>query len=364
MILFISITFILSVVLLISLYNLLTAPVVKSVEENRNTAFLISVLIPVRNEEHNIGKCLDHLVNQNYKNLEILVLDDQSTDKTAEVVKSFSDKHKRIKLICGSMLPEGWLGKNWACHQLSEQANGKYFLFIDADVELKENTISSIVKEIVESEVKMISVFSTQLIKSFGEWIIVPLMNWLLLAFLPLRFIYSSNKKSFVAANGQFILWDRNTYLEINGHKSVKDKVVEDMEFARICKSNNIKIKTMLGGDLVYCRMYNGLTQSINGFSKNFYPGFNVNPMIFLTMISFAFIIFILPFFLVSDNSLFIIPALIIILIRVFISTISKQNVIFNVLLHSIQMILMLIIGFKSVFNSTIGKVEWRGRQY
>lgn len=364
MILFLTITFILTIVLFISLFNLFTAPVIKPAEEIGISNPLISVLIPARNEENNIGKCLGHLVNQSYHNLEILVLDDQSTDNTAQIVKSFSDKYRQIKLINGSILPKGWLGKNWACHQLSQQANGEYFLFIDSDVELKEKSVSSIMKETDESEAKMISVFSTQIIKSFGEWIIVPLMNWLLLAFLPLRLVYSSRNKSLVAANGQFMFWDRNTYLEINGHQSVKEKVVEDMEFARICKSKNIKIKTMLGGDLIYCRMYNDLPQSIKGFSKNFYPGFNVNSITFLIMISFFFIIFMLPFMGVLYNSIFIIPVIIIILTRVFISVISKQSAFINVLLHPLQMLFMLFIGIKSVFNSKVGKVEWKGRQF
>lgn len=364
MILFLVITISLGIVLIISFYNLLTAPVIKSSNSNMANDPLISVMIPTRNEENNMAKCLNHLVNQNYNNLEILVLDDQSTDNTAQIVKSFSDKYRQIKLISGILLPIGWLGKNWACHQLSQQANGRYFLFVDADVELKENAISSIMKEMVESEVKMISVFSTQIIKSFGECMIVPLMNWLLLAFLPLSFVYSGRNKSLVAANGQFMFWDRITYLEINGHESVKDKVVEDMEFARICKSKNIKIKTMLGGDLIFCRMYNGFTQSVKGFSKNFYPGFNVNPIVFLIMISFLFILFTLPFLLVLYNSLFIIPAAIIILTRIFISITSKQNVFLNVLLHPLQMIFMLFIGIKSLINSTTGKVEWKERQF
>lgn len=364
MILFLVITISLGIVLIVSFYNLLTAPVIKSSYSNLANDPLISVLIPARNEDKNIENCLIHLVNQDNDNIEILVLDDHSTDKTAQIVESYTNKYNQIRLIKGNDLPEFWHGKNWACHQLSLQAKGDYLLFIDADVELKEKTISSVLDEMINSEVKMISAFSTQTIKSFGEWLIVPLMNFLLLAFLPLKLVYSSRNKSLVAANGQFMFWERNTYFKINGHKTVKDKIVEDMEFARLCKSHTIKIKTMLGGDLIYCRMYPGLNEGINGFSKNFYPGFNINPAGFLIMITFFFVIFLMPFFLIFYSSLFYIPLLFIFLIRLFISVISKQDIFINIVLHPLQMVFMLFIGIKSVINSKTGKVVWKGRRF
>lgn len=363
MILFWIITISLAVILLVSFYNLITAPVVKVSPLKNKTNPLISVLIPARNEENNIGKCLDCLLEQDYNNMEILVLDDHSNDNTTKIVKDYQHKYAQIKLLKGKDLPKGWLGKNWACHQLSNKANGDYFLFLDADVRIKKETISSIIFEANSSNVKMISVFSTQIIKSFGEWLIVPLMNWLLLAFLPLRLVYSSNNKSFVAANGQFMFWDKLTYLNIGGHKSVNEKVVEDMEFARICKSKKIKIKTMLGGDLIFCKMYNGLSDAIKGFSKNFYPGFSINFFIFFLMITFFLLIFFLPVVFVFFNYLFLVPVLIIICIRIFISLISKQNLFYNIILHPLQMLFMFFIGINSVINSKTGKIEWKGRR-
>ena len=358
MILFWIITVSLAFILLVSIYNLITAPVARTSSFNNETKPLVSVLIPARNEENNIGKCLNHLVAQDYNNLEILVLDDHSTDKTGKIVDSYQGKHKQIKLINAKDLPEGWLGKNWACQQLSNEAQGKYLLFLDADVEIKSNTISSMLSEMNNAEVKLISVFSTQLIKSFGEWMIVPLMNWLLLAFLPLRLVYSSRKKSFVAANGQFMFWERETFFNIGGQKVVQDKVVEDMEFARICKSRNIKIKTMLGGNLIFCQMYNGLSDAKKGFSKNFYPGFSVNSFVFLMIITLFIVIFLLPFALVFYSTLYIIPVLLIVLIRVLISILSKQNIAFNIILHPLQMLFMFFIGINSVISSKTGNIE------
>lgn len=364
MILFWLITISLAIIFFVSFYNLITAPIVRKSDIIIKTKPLISVLIPARNEEKNIEICLNYLVAQDYNNSEILVLDDHSTDKTGKIVESYQENHKQIKLINGKDLPEGWLGKNWACHQLANEARGDYFLFLDADVQIAKETISSVLSEMNKSNVKMISVFSTQIIRSFGEWLIVPLMNWLLLAFLPLKLVYSSSNKSFVAANGQFVFWERNTYFDIGGHQAVKDKVVEDMEFARICKSKNIKIKTMLGGDLIFCNMYNGLSDAIKGFSKNFYPGFSINFFIFFLMITFFLVIFFLPVVFVFFNYLFLFPLLLIIIIRIFVSLISKQNIFYNIILHPLQMLFMFFIGINSVINSKTGNIEWKGRRF
>jgi len=268
MILFLLILIPVLISTIVVVYNFITAPVVKNNKVQIDESELVSVLIPARNEEMNIGSCLNFILAQDYKNLEVLVLDDQSTDRTSEIIKAFSEKHKNIFYLKGEKLPQNWTGKNWACHQLSQKANGKYLLFIDADVELASNAISSTLKIMSNTKAKMLSVFPTQRIKSFGEWLIVPLMNWLLLSFLPLRQVYSSQNKSFIAANGQFILWDRETYFSIGGHKQVANTVVEDMELARKAKPHD-KIITLLGGNIIFCRMYSSFPNAFKGFTKN-----------------------------------------------------------------------------------------------
>jgi chlorobactene glucosyltransferase len=199
---------------------LFTAPELKNISKHSDDQKLVSVLIPARNEEKNIEKCIKGVLSQDYQNKEIIVLDDCSTDKTYQIAFAFSDKN--IKVITGAPLPQNWLGKNWACNQLAQEANGEYLLFIDADVELKPEVISSAVFELEKSNAALISIFPTQIIKSFGEHFIVPLMNWLLLTFLPLKLVYASSSKSFVAANGQFMLWRKSDYFKLGKHQVVK----------------------------------------------------------------------------------------------------------------------------------------------
>jgi chlorobactene glucosyltransferase len=351
---------VITIVFIVSLINFFSAPMINKNFTLNDEGKLVSILIPARNEERNITDCLISCLNQSYLNKEILVLNDNSSDRTAELLEHFSDN---IKIINGSELPEGWLGKNWACHQLSQNAKGEYLLFIDADVRLDDNAVESAISEINISEAGMISVFPTQIIKSFSEWLIVPLMNWLLLGFLPLLLVYKSKHKSFVAANGQFILWEKNIYQLVGGHTAVKNKPVEDMEFARICKSKGIKIKTLLGNNITFCRMYSNFNEAVKGFSKNFFPGFNTNGisfLLFLLIISFASIF---PFLIWDNILLSVLLIALIILSRIFISIKSNQNIFINLLLHPLQMLVVFAVGIISVYKTYSGKLEWKERK-
>ena len=351
----------LSVFGLISIYNLFTAPVLKRVSQPSDNQNFVSVLIPARNEEKNIEKCLKGVLAQDYENKEIIVLDDNSTDNTYRLASSFSTSN--VKVLKGKELPTDWFGKNWACHQLAQEAKGEYLLFVDADVELTPEVISSAVYELEKSNAALLSIFPTQIIKSFGEYLIVPLMNWLLLTFLPLRFVYSCSSKAFVAANGQFMLWKKDGYFKIGGHEKVKNKVVEDMELARLAKQNKLKVKTMLGGKLVFCRMYESFNQAYNGFTKNFFAGFLLPPFSFLVIILFLLIAFVLPFlFLMPPVYSFILIAFILIT-RISVSIVSNQNLFINVLLHPVQMLFMFWIGINSLIKFKTKKIVWKQRK-
>ncbi|MCF8260090.1 MAG: glycosyltransferase family 2 protein [Melioribacteraceae bacterium] len=351
-----------SVCFMVLVYNLFTAPLVQNKHVEIDDDELVSVLIPARNEAANIKNCLISIKNQSYKNLEIIVLNDESTDETEAILSEFKSDETRFRFINGEAKPEGWIGKNWACHQLGNEANGKFLLFVDADVTLKEHAISQTISAMQKNNLSMLSVFPTQWMNTFGEYLVVPLMNWLLLSFLPLKQVFASNNKSFVAANGQFLLFKKSVYKKLGGHEKVKDKVVEDMEFARAVKNSGEKMMTLLGWNSIYCKMYSGFRESINGFSKNFFPGFNISYLAFSVFVIFAFSANYHPFILVFINSLFIYPVLIVVSARMIISHLSKQNIFFNTALHPFQFLIMLFVGIKSMIDTKRKKVEWKGR--
>lgn len=358
------ITFAALVTFLVSLYNFFTAPIVGRgafIQETEPQS-KISILIPARNEENNIGNCLESCITQDYTNLEIIVLDDHSEDRTAQVVMSKTLVDPRVRLLSGKELPSGWLGKNWACHQMAGISTGEYLLFIDADVTLGRETVSRVISTVKSNKIGMFSVFPTQILTGFGASTVIPIMNWLLLNFLPLKQVFKSDSTRFVAANGQFILFSKETYQKSGGHAAVKGMVVEDMELARNVKRSGIKLMTALGGDLIKCKMYSGFWESIKGFTKNFYPGFGISGLTFIIMISSFLVIYLLPFVSVFFSLLWL-PALILVLLsKVLISRISRSNLMVEIITHPFQMVILYITGLKSVYLAKTGRLEWKGR--
>lgn len=355
--------FILIISLLVIIFNLFTTPSLKHLPyEAQIIEEKISVLIPARNEEHNIEKCLKRVLQQDCNIHEVIILDDQSSDRTKEIVCRFAKIYPIVKVINGKPLPKGWLGKNWACDQLGRYAAGDLLLFMDADVELEPCAVRSAYNTFKRYNLNMLSVFPTQRLVLFGEWIIVPLMNWILLSFLPLKLVYSSKNSSFVAANGQFIMFDSKSYRIKGGHKNVASQIVEDMEMARSYKNSGFKIMTLLGNKVVLCRMYNSFSDAFNGFKKNFFAGFNMPAGIFFLFILLLFLLYFIPFILVFFDVKFIWLIDIILLSRIMISELSNQSILMNLLLHPVQMIVMFITGVYSIISKKKNLLIWKER--
>ncbi|MDP4175051.1 MAG: glycosyltransferase family 2 protein [Bacteroidota bacterium] len=354
-------------VLIVSLYNMLTAP--RMLPENcfgteAPGLPLISLLIPARNEEENIARCLELVSKQNYNNLEIIVLNDNSDDRTLEIASGFALADSRIRIIHGQPLEKPWLGKNWACHQLSQNASGSLLLFIDADVRLSPDAVHSAALKMKKYDLGMLSVFPGQIMGSIGEYLIVPMMNWLLLSFLPLRKVFTSAGKSFAAANGQFIMMTKEAYAISGGHKAAAAQIVEDMELARKIKMSGLKLMTLLGGNMIRCRMYRNFSDAFTGFSKNFFAGFKIPAFYFIIMLLMMEAAFLYPFLPALYLPEFALLSAMILISRIFISASSGQNILFNILLHPLQMLLVPVIGINSVFVKRKNKVIWKGRIY
>ncbi len=322
---------------------------------------LVSVLIPARNEEKNIENILSDLLQQNYKNIEILIFNDQSTDKTAEVVSCCSKKDSRIHLLNSTELPTGWLGKNFACYSLSKKALGEYFLFLDADVRIKDDIISQTISFTRKHKLGLLSIFPQQTMKSCGEYITVPNMNFILLSLLPLPLVRKIKYSSLSAANGQFMLFHTNDYKKINPHKKVKQEKVEDIRIARIFKKNQIKVACLAGSENISCRMYTNYKEAVNGFSKNiltFFGDSTLAAILFwtITTLGFLFVLFSV------SGTVFLAYILTIILIRIFVSIVSKQKILENLIYLVPQQITLGIFIIKAIVKRSKKQFEWKGR--
>jgi len=345
--------------LLVALVNLIF--IQKYSNEKANFNGLVSVLIPARNEEKNIANILNDLQNQGYSNIEIIVFNDQSTDKTEEIVTEFSLIDSRVKLINSNGLPDGWLGKNYACYSLSKHAKGNYLLFLDADVRISNDIIINTIGHSIKHNLGLLSIFPKQIMMTLGERVTVPNMNFILLSLLPLILVRKSKYPSLAAANGQFMLFKSKVYFDTNPHELMKANKVEDIEIARYFKNKNIPIACLTGNDTIKCRMYEGFTEAVNGFSKNVINFFGNS---FLTAILF-WLITTLGFILVLTSFEPIVSVLYLITIvatRVFISIVSRQNILLNLMLAIPQQITMGIFIYKAFINTIKKQYQWKGR--
>ena len=183
----------------------------------------VSILIPARNEAAVIGRTLRSLLVQSYRNFEIIVLDDQSTDDTADIVRNLAKDSPRLRLIKGRPLPAGWLGKNWACQQLAGAAEGEWLIFSDADVTWRPDALSDLVAEMSRTHADLLTVWPTQWTETWAERLTVPLMALVVLGYLPLPLVHHTPWASFAAANGQLLAFRRKAYQAVGGQPFIVD---------------------------------------------------------------------------------------------------------------------------------------------
>lgn len=322
---------------------------------------LISVLIPARNEEKNIGNIIDDILKQTYQNIEIIIFDDNSTDKTAGIVTQKAKTDNRLHLIQSVKLPENWLGKNHACHYLAKKAKGEYLLFLDADVRAKNDLIKRTVAFLQKYNLGLLSIFPKQIMQTSGEKFTVPLMHFILTTLLPLILVRKSPFVSHSAANGQFMFFDTDIYRKLLPHKQFKNHKVEDIKISRFYKNKKVPIACITGTDLISCRMYRNFNEAINGFSKNivmFFGNSYLLTFLFWAINTIGFI----PILLYTELKIIAAYCFTIILMRIVFSIVSKQSIFMNILYFIPQMISMFVIINKSILYKFTKKQQWKGR--
>jgi chlorobactene glucosyltransferase len=254
---------------------------------------LVSVLIPARNEERNIERCLNSLRYQLYKNYEILVLNDNSTDGTAKILERISREDPKVRVFTGKPLPDDWYGKPFALHQLSADAKGEILLFTDADTIHSPASISWAVTNLQRLKADMISGYIGQVFLTFGEIITVPLMFFLTGFVIPLFLNRFAKTSLFSAAIGQYIVIRHEVFKAIGGCESFKKKTSEDIYMSRLVKKKGYSTRFLNICEHVNCRMYNGYRGAIEGIGKNVFDFLGKNTLvIFLMAVAVMFFLF------------------------------------------------------------------------
>jgi chlorobactene glucosyltransferase len=238
-------------------------------------ALRVSVVIPARNEAVNIENCLSSIAASTYPDFEIIVVDDRSGDETVALCRSVpAGNPSRIVVIDGEELPEGWLGKPWACWQGAQVSDGEFLLFTDADTMHGPQMLSRAVAGLYQDEADLMTVLGRQLMGSFWERLVQPQIFLLMLFRFPdfERAVRNPHWRDAIA-NGQYILFPRSAYDEIGGHVAVQAEVVEGMALAMLVKREGKQLRIRSAVDDLHTRMYRSLAGIIEGWSKNIVVG-------------------------------------------------------------------------------------------
>lgn len=268
----------------------------------------LSLLIPARNEESNLPRLFDSLAQQTFKNIELIILDDQSIDKTRHIAESFAKNAPfPVKVFTGKNKPDHWLGKNWACHQLSHLAQGDILLFLDADTWLAPSCLENIISAMGKYGLDFATVWPHQIMETKTEKTVISTVYSTIVTYLPTYYSYEAPfwipfkslrekcKPLFASACGQCMIFKKEAYFDIDGHRSVKNEVVEDVMLSKKIVSQGKKMRMFHGTNTLWCRMYQTKMEIFQGFRKNFFAGFGYQWVPFFLAWALHIIVYLIP---------------------------------------------------------------------
>ncbi len=237
----------------------------------------VSILVPARDEARRIAPCLAALrASEGLPDVEILVLDDGSTDGTADLARRAVGDDVRVRVIDGgdAPLPQGWIGKTWACARLAREATGSVLVFVDADVSVSPHGIAASVALLRTAGLDLVSPYPRQLADGLVPRLVQPLLQWSWATLLPLGIAESSPRASLSAANGQLLVIDAGAYERAGGHGAVRGDVLDDVALLRAVKLAGGRGVVVDGTDVASCRMYDDADDLVEGYAKSLWSAF------------------------------------------------------------------------------------------
>ncbi|MFA1641934.1 glycosyltransferase family 2 protein [Chryseomicrobium imtechense] len=330
---------------------------------------LVSILIPMRNELANVEGLIGSLQKQTYSKFEVIVLDDESTDGTREALEASTEHDSRFTIKPGAPKLDGWVGKVYACHQLSGYASGDYLLYVDADVRIEPNAVQDVLAFMQHNNLALVSGFSRFLLPTWLNKLLVPMQHFIVLFHLPMGLARFTKWPPATAAHGGFMFFERGAYEAIGGHESVKGEIVEDVALSKRMKAHGHKMWLANITAFASCTMYETNEDVWKGFSKNIFNGIGKSVPLAAVIMVFYASFYVLPLFLlvgavvVADPSLLIPYALISIQGLIVYAT-TKEPLYLAFALPASALALIALLANAMIRSMQGQKVEWKGRFY
>lgn len=254
----------------------------------------VSLLIPARNEERNLRACLDSARALEWPDLEIVVVDDHSTDATGRIAAEAAAADRRVRALSAPDKPDGWMGKSWALHTAAAAATGTWLLLVDADVTLHPRALAQALAWAMQEKARMLSGFGHLILGSFWEKVVMPVIGGMIIGGNPLDEV-NDPEHARVLANGQFILVERAAYDEIGGHEKVRGEIIDDVALAREAKKRKIPYRMVFCRELFRTRMYTSFGEIWRGWTKNVYAGLGYRWWVALVVVALTAATSLLP---------------------------------------------------------------------
>jgi chlorobactene glucosyltransferase len=334
----------------------------------------VSVLVPARDEAASIEACVRAIAASAYPLHEIIVYDDQSSDRTLPILLALERELPRLRVLIGGPLPEGWVGKPHACDQLSRAAQGELLLFVDADTLLEPYAVQRVLSFVQPGRADLVSAVPRQVMGSFAERLLIPLLLLTYTSWLPLLLVEKSKDARFVAGNGQLLAVWRDVYDRLGGFAAVAGEIVDDMAFCRHAKRQGATLAFADGSAMAHCRMYRSLRGIWSGFSKNLYEGLGATPWSLALAVLLYLLAFVTPYLGLAaalidaqELSLLFWPALTGVALNVALRAalaLRFSQPLEGILLHPLSVVLLSILAWNSYRWSARGRLTWAGRSY
>ncbi len=332
----------------------------------------ISILVPARNEADKIEVCLRTLLAQDYRDFEILVLDDHSEDGTLTILERLAKQDSRLRVLTGKPLPVGWFGKHWACHQLVRSTTCELVLFTDADTHHEPNMLRDSVSAFLAEDADMLTIFPREETVTWGERLILPAIGFFIFSFLPLALVQKLRLPALAVAIGQFMMFRRESLEAIGGFESVRANTMDDVSLARRIIRCGFRWRIMDGTHHVTCRMYSGFWDAVDGFTKNIFAYFDYHVLLSVFAWAWIWVAYVLPPLVLLAEAVDMPVEFFPYEIAVYATAFSLLSWVISfrrfrfpmilVLIYPVTLTLFVLVAFRSIVYNLAGQANWKDR--